>query len=421
MQLDKLEKRQYDEMSELINRYFELYQKSGNEAFIFSVRVNINFGLQDINKIINKFNAGKLQIGDYYELIVKAYQILNAFDELSSEFKLLKSGYDELYGEEDIDDNLRDKERQKIDYFRALRSLTTAHSLKTTDKKFAKFGINNETWLEDVRIKKDIGRAFQNHDGDFVLDIRTKKEGTNNKLGKTKNIDVYIEKDILAVVRLILSKIKKLNTKLTNDISEKVKEYKNSSLNLPNNIDEKWIRVLREEVLKRYPKEIETGTYDNGKKFEYWCIKDLFDFVNWIPDFGDSRDDKIDLLKKNKKKLLFEYVEKIESMSLDLTYDFSLENSIDKEFDSYADEKITLYLARNTNVPKQKLIRYWYENYNRASNSSEVSNEIWGAVQLMSLEDSLRDYFILDWTKTYRELYWQYLTALFIKQSKKGD
>lgn len=157
--IKKIDLESYNKFINLSSRYFELYPKDEDKSLIFSAKININFGIQDINKLIDKLND-QSQLKDsswYYELIIKAYQILSAFDIIVKSFSVVKSGYDQLYGAPNDKDGVkREEERQKIDYFRALRSLTTAHTLETTDKSFEKFCITKGTYLEDVRMKKII-------------------------------------------------------------------------------------------------------------------------------------------------------------------------------------------------------------------------------------------------------------------------
>src|SRR5699024_10933036 len=123
----------------LSSRYYNLYPSDETKSFIFSAKVNLNFSIQDINRMIEHLNQEKGHAHDswYYQLVAKAYQILETMDLIHKKYETLKSGYDQLYGQtNESDGQARCEDRQKIDYFRALRSLTTAHTLKTTDKNF---------------------------------------------------------------------------------------------------------------------------------------------------------------------------------------------------------------------------------------------------------------------------------------------
>lgn len=109
----------YEKFEVVVTRYYELFQDTDDKSLVFSGLININLGLQDINKIINRLNSNEFYDSSwYYELVVKAYQVLSAFDVLQKEFSLVKSGYDDLYGQRnESDGESRLEERQKIDYF----------------------------------------------------------------------------------------------------------------------------------------------------------------------------------------------------------------------------------------------------------------------------------------------------------------
>lgn len=103
--IQKIDQKLYNEFRDYSFRYFEIYRDVGNKSLVFSAMMNFNLGIQDINRLINKINDGEYRdSGWYYELIIKSYQILNTFDEIEKEFKIVKSGYNDLYGQEDEND-----------------------------------------------------------------------------------------------------------------------------------------------------------------------------------------------------------------------------------------------------------------------------------------------------------------------------
>lgn len=411
---------QYDKFREKLLRFFDLYKECEERSLLFSALININFGAQDINRLIDKINSNKdYDSSWYYELIVKAYQILNAFDEIQNALKLVKSGYNDLYGQPDEADAInREKERQKIDFFRALRSLTTAHTLKTTDRAFKKFGISKGVYLEDVRFERNT--PFKKLDGDVVLEIRIENEKMEDGLGEIQYVDIWIEKDIIEPVRIIISKLELGNEKLSNLIQDKEDELKNIKIIHQENMDEVFLEELKNAVIERYPLQITNETYINGETIEYWAIKEIFDFVNWDFEFGDERDLKLKSLQKTKENVIYLYAKDVQNMQLDYNETFFLSHRIStKGIRSYDVEKIQSYLSRSKNYPNLDEIIPYINNLSGASQINSVSDETWACLLLLRLQPELDDYFKIEWkNKTLQEIYWQYLVALFVRNKK---
>ncbi|MCL1925127.1 MAG: hypothetical protein FWF50_06040 [Defluviitaleaceae bacterium] len=148
-------------------RYFELFKKdniSKNEEEVTIAQVNIKFAIEDINKLIKKYNLKEFKVGDLYELIVKSYILMGAFDLITKRLEIFKNknDYNELYGTEG------NPERDAIDYFRAIRSLITEHPLETTSKSFDRFGFKKGILLEDIMDKNSITfSSYDYKDSDF--------------------------------------------------------------------------------------------------------------------------------------------------------------------------------------------------------------------------------------------------------------
>lgn len=412
----------YIEFRDIATRYFGLYPNDENKSLIFSAMININLGIQDINRLIDKFENEHdyKETSRYYELVIKAYQILNAFDIIEKKFEVTKSGYNQLYGPENEKDGInRVEERQKIDYFRALRSLTTAHSLKTTRGAFKKFGIDAGTFLEDVRTKKNY--RFSQHDveGDIILEVRKKDDNSYDLLGNMEYRGVWIDRDIIEPVRIILSKLKLVNDKVMKLISEKENELRNKDIGNLKSINKKFVIDLKRAVIERYPYEIIRENYGNGQEKEFWEIQEIYDFVTWRHTFGDDRDLKLKELQNIKRKELLQYAKKVQNMNLDFEDNYNLSSGISREgIDGYADSKITSYLKRSKNYSDLEGIKRWEGNLSGASASNEVSDELWGCLKLNEMRSLLEEFFKIDWDTSLRELYWQYLVALFVRQRK---
>lgn len=416
----KISLKEYDEFRENLLRFFDLYKKCSDKSLLFSALININFGIQDINLLIDRINSSEdYDSSWYYELIVKSYQILGAFDEISKSFNIVKSGYDDLYGQPNESDATERKEqRQKIDYFRALRSLTTAHTLKTTNKHFKKFGITNGVYLEDVRFKNN--RAFQVNEGDIILEIRKEDENSKDGIGETNYIGIWIEKDIIEPVRIIISKLELVNEKIVEYIHNKEYEFKKIKIVERKKADELFLQELKTAVNDRYPKEITIETYEEEKKVEYWNIQEVFDFVTWDFEFGDERDLKLNTLQDLKEKVIYDYVDDVQDMQLSNNERYFLSHGISaKDVDIYAHQKIQGYLSVSTNYPNFDRINPYINNLSEASLGGNVSNETWACLLLLKIQPELDNYFKIEWEdKTLQEIYWQYLVALFIRQKE---
>lgn len=410
----------YNKFIHLSSRYFELYPKHEDKSLIFSAKVNISFGIQDINQLIDKINEeGEVKDSSwYYVLIIKVYQILSAFDIIEKKFSVVKSGYDQLYGPPNDKDGVkREEERQKIDYFRALRSLTTAHTLETTDKSFEKFSITKGTYLEDVRLKKGYRFAQPDVDGDIILEIRIKDESSDNGLGSMEYRGIWIDKDIIDPVKIILDKLNIVNSKVEGLIKIQENKFKDEKIGNLKCMNNTFLIDLKLAVMERYPNEIEVVKYDNGVEVEYWEIQEMYDFVNWQYTYGDERGEWLNRLQELKRKELLQYAEKVQNMELIPQDYYSLSSGINKKgIDHYCDEKISMHLNRNKNYPEHKEIERWENDISNASQADKVTNEIWACLKLKELQPDLDKFFRIEWNTSFRELYWQYLVALFVRQ-----
>lgn len=419
--IQKIDLKLYDEFRDLSLRYFELYPKNDNKSLVFSAEINIAFGIQDINKIISKIND-EYDYNDsswYYELVSKAYQILNAFEAIQRSFKIFKSGYNQLFGPQNVKDGLnREEERQKIDYFRALRSLTTAHTLETTDKNFWKFGITSGVFLEDVRHRKSYRFSPpKDVEGDIILDLRRKNENTDDGLGDTEYRGVYIEKDIVEPVRIVVSKLNIVNKKVEKLINEEEHRLRNKKIGNIKVINNEFLIDLKKAVMERYPKEIEIVKYNNEQEVEFWEIQEIFDFVNWKHTFEEERDQKIRGLQDIKRKALLQYSEKVQDMELNNENYYSLSSEISRKgINHYSDSKISGYLKWNKNFPEFKEIELLEGNLCIASQMNQVSDEVWSILLLKEMQPKLDKFFKIEWNTSFRELYWQYLVALYVRQ-----
>lgn len=414
----KIEIEHYDSFRDKLFRFFDLYKEFEDKSLLFSALININLGVQDLNQLIEKINQNNVYDSSwYYELIVKGYQVLNAFDEIQNVFKVVKSGYNDLYGQPDSKDaKKREKQRQKIDFFRALRSLTTAHTLRTTDKAFKKFGMFKGVYLEDVRFKNN--SAFKIVDGDVELELRIEEEFSEDGLGEVQYKGIWIEKDIIEPIRIIISKLELVTAKLVKLIQDKENYFKNEKINFPEKVDKLYLKELKAAVIKRYPREIINETYANGETIEYWAIQEIFDFVNWDIEFGDERDLELRSLQNIKGNIICQYANEVQTMQLTHNEMYFLPYGIStKGIDHYASQKIQEYLSESESYPFLDEITSYTNNLTEASNINRVSSETWACLLLLELQPELDNYFKIEWENmTLQEIYWQYLLALNVRQ-----
>ncbi|WP_339216999.1 hypothetical protein [Ornithinibacillus sp. FSL M8-0202] len=182
-------------------------------------------------------------------------------------------------------------------------------------------------------------------------------------------------------------------------------------------MDNTFLIDLKRAVMERYPNEIEVVKYSNGEEVEYWEIQEMYDLVNWQYTFEDERDEKLKRFQDLKRKELLQYAEKIQNMGLNVEDNYSLFSGINnKGIDDYCNQKISMYLNRNKNYPDLKEIERWENDISNARRINQVSDEVWACLMLKKIQPDINVFFRIEWTTSFRELYWQYLVSLFIRQ-----
>lgn len=409
----KINLTELDNFNIISDRYIELISNDTDRiSQIYTCRLVINFAIQDINQLIDKLNEEKFQRGDFYELIVKGYQILGTIGVLTkTDQNLLKAGYDELYGKENTN------KRDKIDYFRGIRSLTSAHPLETTESTFEKFGFGKNIWLEDLDLGDTFIHSFRNMKGDIFLHLKK----ANEEVAHYKSL--FYEEDILAPIRIMIEQFTIINKNLKKYIQKQEKKLRSEPILLPENINEQWLSLLREAILERYSAEIELIKYDSTflpenmpSEEEFWEVKNYYNFLLWTPKFGDERDTKVQKFQEIKHKELLEYINHIQNMTLTEESKLSFNNAkCPKEIDLYADSKIHEYLNHSKAFSASESLKLLEQfSVSQLTGSEKVTNTQWGIIQLKTIENIIRPYFEIDWKRSDQEIYWQYQTALFL-------
>lgn len=89
-----------------------------------------------------------------YELISVSDKILTSIDYLLKSLTVYdkKNDKDEFYG-------VKSENRDKYDYFKAIRSYIIAHPLNTTYKEYERFGFNKNVVFEDIQKKNELHKT----------------------------------------------------------------------------------------------------------------------------------------------------------------------------------------------------------------------------------------------------------------------
>lgn len=210
----------FDEFNQVCNDYFE---RDANKHFkintkIMSARTVINYALQDINNKNDDINV--------YELISITDKILASIEYLLRKLKVYdkKNDKDEFYGVKSIN-------RDKYDYFKAIRSYIIAHPLETTNKEFLRFGFSENVVFEDIQKTNGFHNTLMKEMieniemADYVLTF-TRIDFENNdienidNLGKPFRKGLNIEEDILSLIRYAIDNMKVITEHLSVMISQ---------------------------------------------------------------------------------------------------------------------------------------------------------------------------------------------------------
>ncbi|WP_074554520.1 hypothetical protein [Bacillus cereus] len=208
----KINREALDEFNQVCNNYFE---KDSNKHFeintkIMSARAVINYALQDINNKNNDINV--------YELISVSDKILTSIEYLLRKLKVYdkKNDKDEFYGIK-----VKSINRDKYDYFKAIRSYIIAHPLETTHKEFLRFGFGENVVFEDIQKTKEFHKTLMKkmieniETADYVMtftrinfDFENSDIENIDNLGETFHKGLNIEKDILSLIRYAIENMK---------------------------------------------------------------------------------------------------------------------------------------------------------------------------------------------------------------------
>lgn len=403
----------YDQYYDTINRYMELKPNEENEK-VFVASENIKHAIEDINYVINKYNSEEFDISIYYQIMIKTDFLINIVETLYKNFieiKLNNEGRKKIWG----------NDYKTIREFRLYRSLSLAHPLETTRHPDCGFGKENNKWFKDIHITHKLERLEpQLRESDFVMEIIEK----GNEFPKKIPINI---KDILSTTVIVLNHLRTFTNNIKSKLDDIIENLRNTPLQSKKemNITE-YINTLYIDLEKRYPNEITKTTYEDNSTETHCILNEALERINYNNFSSSEHKEKYNAYIKEIEKLIYNYGNSIQNMSLektkankklhDILYPNSLilSNKSTIENAHYRYEKISMYLSnskdRSIENATEKLKKF---SYNGCRNSNICTNSEWGVIQLITLQDEFLPYFPIDFNGTDKELFFQFCTALY--------
>lgn len=430
----KLKRDNLNQFVELSRRYFELYPNKEIEKKIFSGFVTISYAHDDLNTLYERYLHDSLDIDSFYHIVVKVDIIRETFREI---LKL----YD--FKEEDVYGIKGSYNRDIIDFFVAIRSISLAHPQNTN--RHGRFGFDGDIWLEDVRKQSDLGGAFPSEDSlesaDFVLLLVRSINDDDLRDTKEEKQGINLDKEVFHVVRVIEQSISILNGFLINKIDEKEAFFKNELIIITDSLDDNDFKTLFNETKKRYPSLIEETNDGSPHYWDLANIKELLYFTKkFCPDVEfeqllvqviDSYHKQLQEMKLGKRE---KETEKLKDDIYNLLYPSLriLEIKSGKDF-FYSKSKIYDYLPRSlsTSAPQilveKEIYSYdWFAGIKKTGFGMNSSNTGFGIYQLMYVVENFPEfnfkYVNADNTAyTDKELYFQFIIKVFKYNRKYKD
>ncbi len=410
MALKKLSLDIYEKYRDTIDRYMELVSCEQKEK-VNTATVQIMYAIQDINRQIEKYNSGKLDIAIYYQLMIKTDFLISILEVL---YKIFIST--------EKRDTIWTDDYDKILKFRLYRSLTLAHPLETT--RYEKFGYGkaNEKWCEDIHVKGEVEAICFSEikEADFIMEVMEKGNSFSTK------IPICVQQDILPIVKIVLKHLKIFTDKIYLNLKAAIQKLKNTPLNVDKamNITD-YIYMVLEEVKKRYPSTIENIVYEDNTEEQHHILLEALERLEY--SFKDTeREKKYNVYKEEIQQAVYNYAESVQNMTLEddksdkrlqqlLHPDSSiLSDKSEEEQAHYKYEKIVMYLSdsdkRSVANAKRKLEQLSYDG---CRGVGVCTNAEWGVIQLLIVQKDFLPYFPIDFDATDKELYFQFCTAVY--------
>lgn len=445
--MEKLKLNIYNQYKKNIDRYLELEPIDQKEK-VDAITLNIRYIIEDINEQIDRYNSKEIDLGIYYQMMIKVDFMISAIEELYKIFLNYKKCkiLEEIFKEEDL---------KEINKFRLLRSLTLAHPLETTRYPEVGYGKENNKWYIDIHPLSPTDRLFDTNnslkDGDFVLKIKEQGKEYINKE------PIYIEKNIFNIAQIVLKYLKNFNELIEKKVSDKIEILKSQKIEInKERLSKEDILKLKSELKKRYPSYIEIidkekfNPEDFKRKIEEFLKVGNLEYIQedqteeseYIQEEYCSLDNALIVLeiefkdsninnlyneyKESVKKVIIEYAEALQNMSLEEDEEEKLNNAIfpntevlksKNEKNLYRCEKIQSNLLKSNNKSidkvREKLKEYTYQECECIFNEIE-----WEIMQLLMLEEDIKEYFPIDIDVNDKMLFAQYCAALYFANKK---
>ena len=275
MTLDILSFDVYEKYHDTIERYMQLVPCE-HEDKVNTATVHIMYAIQDINRQIEKYNSGELDISIYYQMMVKTDFLISFVEALYNVF-MPEMKRNAIWAGDHL----------AIRKFRLYRSLTLAHPLETTRYEDLGFGSDNNKWCEDVHVKGKIESMFYEElkDADFIMEVMEKGESFPTKT------PISVKEDIVLVALIALRHLETFTDEISLKAASIVDGLRKIELPINKVMDmTEYINMLLIEVKKRYPYEIEDIAYEDGTTAQFSVLLDASERLKY--SFQDMEREK---------------------------------------------------------------------------------------------------------------------------------
>ena len=283
-----------------------------------------------------------------------------------------------------------------IHSFRTLRSLLLAHPIDTNYTNDE--GQRETVYLEDILPARPIDKMMKLEGHDYTL--RMCRPDTEFSHFKPLKIDT----DIIPVIHEIVNGIKLLTEKLQKIISKYEEKLQNEPLIIDNSDMNKYIITLDNELKKRYPSCVTDTEYTDGSVTHYSIVYDCLKYIK--ASFSSKTQEKYNIFLNYIKSELKHIEKDLQAMTYDPIEEsyFSLCHNLDfAKNESYAKEKMTYLDESDTTSFTEEDIP-----------NTTPSNALWGVQQFKKLIPYIEQYIPVDTTVSDRELYCEYVAAIYL-------
>lgn len=286
--------------------------------------------------------------------------------------------------------------------FRTLRSLILAHPVDTNY--INEDGVQETVYLEDIHQKSSIDVILKLEEHDFIMRLCS----PSTQISYFKPL--IIKKDIIPVITEIIDGIELLTNKLAILIKKEKETLRNIKLSICNDTIQEYIISLDKELQKRYPSKTEKIEYKNKTTEYHSIIYDCLLYVN--ASFSKATQIQYDKFLNYIKAELFCIEKDLQDMTYDITEDSYFSLCYNNDF------------AKNEDYAKEKMV-YLCKSNKTSFTTNEIpntttSNILWGIQQFKKLMPYIKQYIPVDTNVSDKELYCEYIAAVYLSNIEKG-